>query len=109
MCRNVYASIFTGEKSLYNQSEWRTDFFTCGSITNERRWKRFSANQSRASQALEWFTPVVLLHASIFTLLLNFRWFEYQASCDGSLPFALLKKIVLNENCCDVYSKQLTS
>ena len=99
MCRNVYASIFTSEKSLYNQSEWRTAFFTCGSITNERRRKRFSANQSRASRALEWFTPVVLLHARTFTLLCSLRWFEYQASFDGSFPFALLEKNIFNENC----------
>ena len=99
MCRNVYASIFTGEKSLYNQSEWRTAFFTCGSITNQRRRRRFQANQSRASRALEWFTPVVLLHARTFTLLRSLRWFEYQASCDGSFPFASLKKKAFNENC----------
>ena len=97
MCRNVYASIFTGEKSLYNQSEWRTAFFTCGSITNQRRRRRFQANQSRALRALEWFTPAVLLHARTFTLLRSLRWFEYQASCDGSFPFALLEKIVFNE------------
>ena len=64
-------------------------------ITNENGVLPFShveANQSRASQALEWFTPVVLLHARTFTLLRSLRWFEYQASCDGSFPFALLKK-----------------
>ena len=31
--------IFTCEKSLYSQSEWRTAIFTCGRITNQRQRK----------------------------------------------------------------------
>lgn len=31
--------IFTCEKNLYSQSEWRSAFFTCGSITNQRQRK----------------------------------------------------------------------
>ena len=35
ICRNLYA-IFSREKSLYSQSEWRIAVFTCGRITNQR-------------------------------------------------------------------------
>ena len=31
--------IFTCEKSLYSQSEWRVDVFTCGRLTNQRQRK----------------------------------------------------------------------
>ena len=49
----IYTLFFTGQKSFYSRSEWRTAFFTCGSITNQRQRKYLGANQSRQSFAFK--------------------------------------------------------
>ena len=89
--------IFTCEKSLYSQSEWRTAVFTCGSITNQRQRKGLCQ-------------PIRIVHRLHSNSVSDFGGFfisaSFKFSCEGGEEFQICVSQLLPRRVCMALRKQ---